>query len=65
MSNDHFGVPFVTSFFYRIIWKIIINIFEEARNYFTEIAEWILLSFNGCLLLRSRSIYMNKNNCHS
>jgi len=32
MSNDHFGMPFVTSFC-RIIWKIILQIFEEAHNY--------------------------------
>ena len=34
MSNDHFGM----SVFYRFIWKIIVNIFEEAHNYFTGIA---------------------------
>ena len=33
MPNDHFGMPFVISF-YRVIWKIIVNIFEEAHTYF-------------------------------
>jgi len=32
MSNDHFGMPFVTRFC-RIICKIILQIFEEAHNY--------------------------------
>ena len=33
MPNDHFGMPFVMSF-YRIIRKIIVKIFGEVHNYF-------------------------------
>ena len=33
MPNDHFGMSYVISY-YRIIWKIIVKIFEEAHNYF-------------------------------
>jgi hypothetical protein len=37
MSNEYFYMQFATSF-YRIIWKIIVKVVEEAHNYFTEIA---------------------------
>ena len=36
ICNDHFGMSFVTSYC-RIMWKIILKIFEEANKNFIEI----------------------------
>jgi len=58
MPNDHFGMPFVISF-YRIIWKIIVQILEEAHNYFDrDRAMDFTYIIYGCLLTRPRSIYI-------
>ena len=40
-DGEYFYMQFASSF-YRIIWKIIVKVVEEAHNYFTKIATWIL-----------------------
>ena len=49
MCSDHFGVSVVTSCC-RIMWKIIIKIYEEAHKYFTEI---VYMDVNTLLLVSS------------
>ena len=64
MSNDHFGMPSVSSFC-RIIWKIVEKIYEEAHIYFYRDGVMnFTLFFYGCLLPRSRSAYISNTFFH-